>query len=394
MTEPAARDNHAFVGRMLLVRILVLLGGLLVILSLLAAYIRFQALDTDTVEETAGELIADPEIRDEIAATMVDQLFANVDVEAVLDEQLPEAQRGLAAPIASAVQLGADNAAQRLLERPRAQELWVGAIAATHRNLISVLEEDDTGPLGTEEGRVVLDLRPLMIQLGDRVAILSRINQRLLARPDAGRITIIESDQLETAQTLTQVLKVLGMWLWLVPLALWALALWLARDRRRDILRMIAITSIVAGILVLIIRRVAGSIVVDELATTESLQQAAGDAWDILTAQLRDGGLTLMGIGAILLAAVWLVGSSGPATDARRFLAPYIARPEIAFGAAAALLILLVWWGPTVQTQRWQLVLATAIVLGIGVEVLRRQTAKEFANPSTKGAPNVHDGQE
>ncbi|HEY7706979.1 MAG TPA: hypothetical protein VH968_07415 [Gaiellaceae bacterium] len=376
---------------MLVVRILVLLGALLAILSLLAGYIRFQALDTDTVEATAGELIADEDIRNEIAATLVDQLFANVDVEQVLEEQLPASQKGLALPIAGAIRLGADRAAQQLLERPRAQELWVRTIAASHRNLLRVLE-DDTGPISTEDGSVVLDLQPLLIQFGDRVAILGRVNERILARPDAGRITIVEADQLETAQDLTQLLKVLGMWLWLMPLALWALALWLARGRRRDILRMIGISAIVAGLLVLVIRRIAGSVVVDELADTESLQKAAGDAWDILTQQLQDGGITLTGIGLLLLVAVWIAGPSSSATGARGRLAPYIARAEIAFGGAAVLLGLLVWWGPTVQTQRWQLVLATAIFLALGVEVLRRQTAKEFPDSPTKGAPRVHDG--
>jgi hypothetical protein len=376
---------------MLVVRILVLLGALLAILSLLAGYIRFQALDTDTVEATAGELIADEDIRNEIAATLVDQLFANVDVEQVLEEQLPASQKGLALPIAGAIRLGADRAAQQLLERPRAQELWVRTIAASHRNLLRVLE-DDTGPISTEDGSVVLDLQPLLIQFGDRVAILGRVNERILARPDAGRITIVEADQLETAQDLTQLLKVLGMWLWIVPIALWALALWLARGRRRDILRMIGVSAIVAGLLVLVIRRIAGSVVVDELADTESLQKAAGDAWDILTQQLQDGGITLTGIGLLLLVAVWIAGPSSSATGARGWLAPYIARAEIAFGGAAVLLGLLVWWGPTVQTQRWQLVLATAIFLALGVEVLRRQTAKEFPDSPTKGAPRVHDG--
>jgi hypothetical protein len=379
---------------MLLVRILVVLGALFAILSLLAGYIRFQALDTDTVEDTAGDLIADPVIRDQIAATLVEQLFANVDVEAALQERLPPEQQGLAGPIAGAVQIGADRAAQRLLERPRPQELWVRSITETHRNLIAVLEEDDVGPLGTSEGRVVLDLQPLIVQLGDRVAVLGRLNERLLANPDAGRITIVEAEQLETAQTLTQFLKVLGTWLWIVPVALWAIALWLAEGRRRDILRMIGISSIVAALLVLVIRRLAGSYVVDALATTESVEQAAGDAWDILTSLLRDGGLTLLGIGVILLVAVWIAGPSAYATDARRWLAPHIARAEIAFGGAALLLGLLVWWGPTAQTHRWQLVVAAAIVLALGVEVLRRQTANEFANPPTKGAPHVDPGQD
>jgi hypothetical protein len=362
-------------GRMLLVRILVVLGALFAVVSLLAGYVRFQALDTDTVENTAGDLIADDAIRDQIAATLVDQLFNNVDVEAALKEQLPTQQKGLAGPIAGAVRLGAEPAAQRLLERPRIQELWVRSVTEAHRALIKVLE-GDTRALETEGGNVVLNLRPLIIQFGDRIAIVGRINERL--PPDAGRITIIKSDQLETAQDLTQLLKVLGMWLWLVPIALWAIALWLARGRRRTILRMIGISSIVAGLLVLVVRRLAGSIIVDRLSPAESVKVAAGNAWDILTASLRDGGLTLLGLGVIMLVAVWLVGPSRSGTASRRWLAPYIARAEIAFGAAAALLLLLVWWGPTIQTQRWQLVLAAAVVLALGVELLRRETRAEF----------------
>lgn len=362
-------------GRMLLARVLVVLGALLAVLALLAGYIRFQALDTDTVENTAGELIADPEIRNQVAARLVDELFANVDVEAALREQLPADQKGLAAPIASALQLGAEPTAQRLLARPRVQELWVRSISTSHEQLIQLLEGDE-GALRASGGNVVLDLRPLVVQLGDRIAIVGRISERL--PPDTGLITIVEADNLETAQDLTQLLKVLGMWLWLVPIALWAVALWLARGRRRAILRMIAFSSIIAGLLVLVVRRVAGSTVVDELAPAESVKEAAGDAWDILTSQLRDGGLTLLGIGVILLFAVWIAGPSRRATAARRWLAPYIARPEIAFGAAAALLLLLVWWGPVVQTERWQFVVAIAAVLALGVEVLRRQTAREF----------------
>lgn len=371
------RDSNSSMGRMVLVRVLVVVGALFAVLSLLAGYIRYQALDTDTVEATAGELIADPEIRDQLAATMVDQLFANVDVEEALAQRLPPDQQALAGPIAGAVRLGADRVARQLLERPRAQRLWVRTVAATHRNLISVLK-DERESLRTQNGNVVLDLQPLLIQLGERVAIVGNIDQRLQSNPDAGRITIIESDQLETAQDLTRLLNFLGLWLWVVPIALWAIAVWLAEGRRRDILRMIGFSAILAGLLVVVVKRVVGSIVVDELATTESVEQAAADTWDIVTGLLRDGGLTLMGIGVLLLVAVWIAGPSRYATEARKWLAPHIARPELAFGGAAALLALLVWWGPTAQTQRWQLILVTAVVLALGVEVLRRQTAREF----------------
>jgi hypothetical protein len=362
-------------GRMLLARILVVVGALVAILALIAGYIRFQALDTNNVENLAGDLIADPEIQTVVADTLVDQLFTSVDVESVLREQLPADQKGLAGPIAGAIRLGADPAAQRLLARPRVQELWVRSVGRSHKILLRVLE-DKTGPVTTQNGAVVLDLRPLIIQLGDRVAIFGRVSERL--PPDTGVITIMQADQLETAQDLTQLAKVLGLWLWLVPIALWAIAIGIAKGRRPAVLKMIGISSIIAGLLVLVLRRLGGSIVVDKLAKAESVKVAARDAWDILTDQLKDGGLTLVGIGVILLVAVWLAGPSRSGTGLRRWLAPYIARAEVAFGAAAAMLLLLVWWGPTVQTQRWQLVVATAIVLALGVEVLRRQTAREF----------------
>jgi hypothetical protein len=126
-------------------RILVVVGVLFAVLSLLAGYIRFQGLDTDTVSETAGDLIADDEIREQVAATLVDQLYANVDVAAELEERLPPDQQGLAGPVAAGLREFSDRAAIRMLERPRVQALWVSTVTLAHRQLIAVLE-DDTGP--------------------------------------------------------------------------------------------------------------------------------------------------------------------------------------------------------------------------------------------------------
>jgi hypothetical protein len=359
-------------------RILVVVGVLFAVLSLLAGYVRFQGLDTDTVSETAGELIADDEIREQVAATLVEQLYANVDVAAELEERLPPDQKGLAGPAAAGLREFSDRAAIRMLERPRVQALWVSSVTLAHRQLIQVLE-DDTGPLSTEDGSVVLDLQPLVIQLGGRVAVVGDVAERL--GPDAGRVEIMEAKQLETAQDLTQLLKTLGTWLWLLPVALWAIALWIARGRRRSILRMIAIGSILAGLLVLVVRRITGSFLVDELVPSTAVQPAAQDAWDILTSLLRDGGFTFVGLGVIVLVAVWLAGPSASAVATRRGLAPYLARPEIAYGVAGALFLLLLWWSPTVQTTRVQLMVAAAVLLALGVELLRRQTAREVPAP-------------
>ncbi|HET9322829.1 MAG TPA: hypothetical protein VFO03_03055, partial [Gaiellaceae bacterium] len=171
-------------GRSIAVWALVVLGAIFTILALVAGYIRFQALDTNSVEQMANEMIADPVIRDQVAAELVDQFYANVDVDALLRERLPPDQQALAPVIAGAVRIGADRAAPALLERPRVQELWVRSVTLAHRNLIRLLE-DDTGAIETRNGNLVLDLRPLVIQLGDRVAIVGRVDQQLLSKPDA-----------------------------------------------------------------------------------------------------------------------------------------------------------------------------------------------------------------
>ena len=359
---------------MIAARTLVILGGLFVVLSLIAGYVRFQALDNATVRDTAGQLIQDDAVRDQIATSLVDQLYANVDVAAALGQRLPPDQQGLAGPIAAGVREFAYRASQRLLERPRAQVVWVNTIAFSHQQLLNVLEDDVKGTT-TEDGAVFLDLRPLIIQLGDQVAIVARVAQQL--PNDSGRIKIIEANQLETAQDLTRIAKTVGSWLWVVPILFWAAALALARGRRRAILSMIAFTSILAGLLVLVVRHLGGGYVVDSLVPTESVRPAAQDAWDILTQQLADGGWTLIGLGAIVLFAGWLAGEGRIATTTRTELAPYIARWEISYGVAAALFLLLLLWAPTVQTTRVPLMLAAAIVLALGVELLRRQVLRE-----------------
>jgi hypothetical protein len=363
---------------MVVARVLVVLAVLFAVLSLLAGFIRYQALDTDTASETASTLIADDEVREQLAASLVEQLYANVDVAAALEERLPQDQKGLAGPIAGLVRELADRAAVRMLERPRVQELWVTSFTRAHAQLIEVLENEGE-VFQVSEGVVVLNLQPLMIQLGDRIAIIGQVSRRF--GPNAGIVEVMDAGQLETAQSVTQLLKVLGTWLWLLPILLAAIALWIVPGRRQSILRMIAVGSILGGLLVLVLRRMAGSYIVEELVESKTVQPAVQDAWDIITAQLRDGGLSLLGLGLVVLLVAWLGGMSATGVGARRALAPYLARAEVAYGIAAALFLLLLWWQPTVQTSRAPLMLAGAVVLALAVELLRRQTAREVPEP-------------
>ena len=197
-----------------------------------------------------------------------------------------------------------------------------------------------------------------------------------------GLIEVMDAKQLETAQDVTSLLDTLGRFIWFLPLGLAALAIWLAGDRRRSIVRSLAIGAIVAALLVLVARSVAGNYIVDNLVKTESVRPAASDTWDILTALLRDGARTLLGVGIVLLVGVWLVGPGARATALRARLAPWLERPEIAYGAAALALVLLVWWGPTEQTRRWQVV---AAVRGAARPRRRRAGQSGASGPERRG---------
>ena len=188
----------------------------------------------------------------------------------------------------------------------------------------------------------------------------------------------MKASQLKTAQDLTSVLKKVGSWFWLLPVLLAGAAVALARGRRRKELRAVAIASIIVGVLILFTRNRGGSYIVNSLVKEHSNRPAANRAWTILTNLLADSGWTLLGIGVVALFGVWLAGETRSGRGARRAFASIIGNPAWAFGIVAVLFLGLLWWQPTVQTGRWQQMLAAAIVLAIATLALVRQTAREF----------------
>ncbi len=361
-------------GRLIAARTLTVLGVFFAIVTIISGYLRWQVFDASTFDNTAEELIANPTIRDRIATRVSEDFFANVDVTQAIEARLPENQKGLAVPLAAAIELGGSRFANELLSRPLVQDLWVKAASVTRQQVENVLD-DDTGPLTTENGVVVLDLSPIVVQLGDKVAIIGNLATKL--PPDAGKIKIIDANQLETAQDVTKLFKSIAAWIWIVPLAFWAAAIWLARGRRRLEVRAVAIGAIVAAIVVLAVRSVVGTYIVDDLVPREAGRPAAQEAWDIITSLLADGAWSAFLLGIVALVGVWLVGPTKSGTRARRELAPVFARADLTYGIVALGLLLLVWWGPIAQTRRWLYMLIFTALLVAGVEVVRRFVSRE-----------------
>jgi hypothetical protein len=157
----------------------------------------------------------------------------------------------------------------------------------------------------------------------------------------------------------------------------WVAAVYLARDRRKEV-RAIALGFVVIGVLLLLIRRVAGNYLVDQLSTSASDEQAVERTWSILTRLLADAAWAAIAVGVISLLGVWLIGPGTRGTAARRWLAPYLRRPGLAYGVAAFLFVLLLLWGPISYVQRPTTILVFAVLAALGLEALRRKAAVDF----------------
>ena len=340
---------------------------------MVAFYVEHTALDEDGFETISRNMIENDEIRTQVAAKSVDALFENVDVEAAIAERLPPAQAGLAPVLAGLARSGADRAADAALERPRVQTVWVETTTATQRQLVRLLD-DDTTFIRTEGGAVVLDLRPIVIELGDQVAVIGRVAERL--PESAGRIAIIEESQLETAQSLTKILRAVADWMWIVALAVAALAIWLARGRRRLELRALAIGLVLVGILMLAVRRFAGDYLVDELAKDDAVKPAAHDAWSILTQVLADRAWVWIILGVVTLIGVWFVGDSRRAEQARHAASPVLESRPTTYTVAAIILLVLALVAPPFA-RGW---VSAVVLIGLavaGIEVVRRSVLQE-----------------
>jgi hypothetical protein len=342
-------------------------------------------LNTSVFVDTSSELIDDPAIREAVAQRAVEELYASVDVEAAIEERLPEDVQSLAGPTAAGLRQVAPEILERALDQPALQRLWEATLEQTHKELVNVLEGGGT-TVSTEGGVVTLDLRDLVLEAADRIGIRAQVQDRLPA--DAGRIEILRSDELDTAQDAFQLLETLAWVLPLLTLAAFGGAAWLAPDRRRA-LRGIGITIFVVGVLGLVAANLTGNYVVNSLVEERDTRPAADNAWDILTDLMRSSFRWFIAIGILFVLASWLAGPGRRAVAARSVLAPALRERVWAYVGLAVVTVILLLTGAVSDFARLLAVLVLVALGVVWIERMRAQTLREF--PDEGGPPMLDE---
>ena len=367
--------------RGVLVWVLFALATILLFVSSLTVWSKRQLLDDDAWAHSSTQLLANDEVRGAIAQKLSDALFQRVDVEAQLRERLPAQRKGTAAVLAAALQnTVVPTAADRLLQRPRVQALWENANKRAHAAVLRVLEGKELGKNGnisTANGEVTLDLRPAIMRLATRLGLEDKLKAN--ADPNAGQLVLMKSSQLSAAQTAVKILKALSSLLLIAVVALYALAIYLARGRRRLLLGATGASLVFVGLVIASLRRFLGGAIVDALVKTEANKQPVRVIWSLETTVMRDIAIILVVYGALVLLATVLAGPNRPAVAVRRWLAPsFRDHPVVVWATALALFLLLLAVGPTAGDRQLLGVAILAATTAIAIEALRRQTLREF----------------
>jgi hypothetical protein len=359
------------------------------VVAIFAVWANRQLLDNGYWASTNTKLIESPPIREAVSGYLTEQIYANVDVAGELKKELPSELRPLASPAAGALKDVVQKGINLLLERPRVQELWSKANSIAHAEFVRLIENKGGVVKLPGGGEVVLDLRPMLGEVAEKVGAPASLVEKI--PPNVAQLRIVKSDQLKTMQDAVNLLRSLALVLPLLVVAMFALAVYLARGRRRQTLIEVGAAFVGAGLAVVVVRGIAGSKVVDSLASTEAVRPAAQAAWSIGTSVLADVAWSTVFIGVVVILAAMLAGPTRIATSLRRLMAPYMRdRPDVTFGVLALLLLLLLAWAPIEATKSLIGILIIVVLAVFGTETLRRQTAQEFPNAHMRHAPGGH----
>jgi hypothetical protein len=317
-TEPTPETPRPGRPRRIGSWVLLVLGALLVILSVASIWVRNVLLDTDRYVDTVAPLARDEAIQAVAARQVTDALMGSIDVEGTVADLLPGRATALAPAIDAAVEQLVLRTSQQLFASDQFQTLWDAANRTAHTQIGALL----TGGgdiLGTEEGRVTVDLQAIAgevrLRLADRgLTIFDPVPITQLG----AKLEIVESDNLAAAQGAVDLLQKAAFVLPLLMVAAFAGAVLLAADRRRGVWRVGIAVAVSMGVLMVTIA-LGRRFYLDALGGTIDTA-AAQSVFDILTRYLRMAIRFLFGLGLLIALGVWATGTSPSALKVRSLL--------------------------------------------------------------------------
>jgi len=112
----------------------------LAIFAIFAIWANRQLMNPTNWAKTSTALLQKQTIRTALSGYLIDQLYANVDVQGQLKSGLPPQLAPLAGPISGALHNLAEQGAEKALEAPRVQSAWENANRTADEALVTIVK--------------------------------------------------------------------------------------------------------------------------------------------------------------------------------------------------------------------------------------------------------------
>jgi hypothetical protein len=282
--------------------LLLLVATLATIAAAGARFLDTQVLRPQPWAQTSGRLIADPAVRRAVSAFAVRHALAGVD--ARLSHVLP-------VPVATVAEgelrRAAGGASDSVLSSGGGRRAWRDANREAVSGLVAAVDHPRPGET------VSLQLAPLLDDIVSGVAqdpvvraIPGSSSVLSAVPPAAGRLVILTPAQVRAARIGVRVVRILSWALPLGALALFGLAIALARGWRAVALSRIGYSLLIAGGVLLGLRAGLRFPLASAVGHSGADRAAVRAAWLIATVTLRSEAIGLLVAGAVLAVVSWL----------------------------------------------------------------------------------------
>lgn len=307
-------------GRAVSSVVLMVVASLLLPVAVVSFWAQRTLLDTEQYVSTVAPLSQDPTIRVAVGNAISTQLHEHVDLQQRVYDLLPDQAKPLAGPIANGVQSFVDQQIQSFLASQAFSDLWEGINRRTQQALVAALEGNPTGAITIEGSQVVLDTGVIAEQVKQRLVDRGlTVLENVPIPPQADRqIVLLDSPQLAQLRAAYTIAQPIANWLIYVVLAMFVVAVLLARRRARAVLVVGAVMTAVAVLLRLGMLIGEGAFESQLVGTPFELSAAV--FYSTLLTYLQIAVRAMFVLGLILCFAGWFAGGAPSAVQSRGWL--------------------------------------------------------------------------
>ena len=270
-TAVEAANPRAVGRRRVLSGIALLLACLTILLTTVAVWAHQVAFNTDRFTALVANVVDEPTFIDPLSTAISAQVVDALGVQARIEGRLPDVAKSLAPALTSAIQDGIANRLKVALARPQIQAALLKTVSFAHARIMNLLR-DKSDAVNVVDGYVTVEVFPIVeaaltemrsmgllpdgIQIPDLSTsegpgvLATRLSTALgITLPaDFGTVRLMPADRLLTARTAVRAFDIIVVLLIVLSVALVALAIWLARQRRRMVVYL-AVGTVIAFLL-------------------------------------------------------------------------------------------------------------------------------------------------